>query len=860
MVPVALALALSACGFHLRNALALPPDLGPVRVVSADPLQPAGRIARRRRWRAPARPQRRGRHATDVDDAADCCPSAGAITPISIDALGRAQEFSLRYAVIFALRRADGTVAGAAAGDRTGARLHLATDRFDRHRRASAKSSQRELRREMAAAILRRDRRGAERARSARRVRAADAPRPRWKPPTRWRRALTCRPLSRADGAEAGAARPAQPRGRAAAACLPGRGPGTAAACWKPPTRCAPPRARRASASARCSTSRAKREPDWDALESQLPARPACSPAGALVELRLPSGKPGKEGAEAHRRVLRRPAARRRCCWSPPANGASSTAASGAKRSARIGQSSSPGRSSRTNCRTGSSAACARAACAPIATRCRRLAERVEGNLLAAAQEIDKLALLCRRATTLDAATDGSAGGRCRALRRVPPGRRGDERAGRAGLAHARRTACRRRGGAGAARHGRRWSCSAPPRWRACRRAAATWQRRVQGAAHLGFQAGRCTGARCSATTPRAGSASSPRPGSVDRIAKGRARPGRSRAMRGSRWNACCSPSPNRARACGCSAEPVAHDACSSCATAAPSIRSTTATSRSRAPCAMRCDADVRPAARRRPAAQGRDRMPMPAQRARMLDLAVAGEPGLIVDRRELRRDGPSYTVDTLRELRAELGAAGAARLDGRRRLAAASCDTWHRWRELFDARPCPGGRQRPGSRIDAAMARARARPRSMREIAPRWRAADDAGRVAGRAASPCSAGPAAAAGVLDRAAPPHRAPASPGATGCRRAVAAYITATACTAPARTRHGFVIIATYNPADSPRASALDQPSPSHQDPPAQPAAAGRSPPPDTCTPRSRNSRPRMSSRSTCAARPASPTTW
>ena len=44
------------------------------------------------------------------------------------------------------------------------------------------------------------------------------------------------------------------------------------------------------------------------------------------------------------------------------------------------------------------------------------------------------------------------------------------------------------------------------------------------------------------------------------------------------------------------------------------------------------------------------------AQRARMLDLAVAGEPGLAVDRRELQRDGRSYTVDTLRALRAEIG------------------------------------------------------------------------------------------------------------------------------------------------------------------------------------------------------------
>ena len=34
-------------------------------------------------------------------------------------------------------------------------------------------------------------------------------------------------------------------------------------------------------------------------------------------------------------------------------------------------------------------------------------------------------------------------------------------------------------------------------------------------------------------------------------------------------------------------------------------------------------------------------------QRARMLDLAIEGEPGLAVDRRELLRAGPSYTVDT---------------------------------------------------------------------------------------------------------------------------------------------------------------------------------------------------------------------
>jgi nicotinate-nucleotide adenylyltransferase len=71
-------------------------------------------------------------------------------------------------------------------------------------------------------------------------------------------------------------------------------------------------------------------------------------------------------------------------------------------------------------------------------------------------------------------------------------------------------------------------------------------------------------------------------------------------------------------------------------------------------------------------------------QRARMLELAVAGEPGFSVDRRELHRDGPSWTVDTLRGLRAERGSdaplAWLVGADAFRGLA-----TWHQWRMLFD-------------------------------------------------------------------------------------------------------------------------------------------------------------------------------
>jgi len=44
------------------------------------------------------------------------------------------------------------------------------------------------------------------------------------------------------------------------------------------------------------------------------------------------------------------------------------------------------------------------------------------------------------------------------------------------------------------------------------------------------------------------------------------------------------------------------------------------------------------------------------AQRLRQLKAALKGEPGFVVDSRELRRKGTSYAVDTLEQLKAELG------------------------------------------------------------------------------------------------------------------------------------------------------------------------------------------------------------
>ncbi len=65
-----------------------------------------------------------------------------------------------------------------------------------------------------------------------------------------------------------------------------------------------------------------------------------------------------------------------------------------------------------------------------------------------------------------------------------------------------------------------------------------------------------------------------------------------------------------------------------------------------------------------------------------MLKAAVDGAPGLLVDDRELSRDGPSYTVDTLHSMRAELGATSLCLIVGMD--AFNGLDSWHRWQELI--------------------------------------------------------------------------------------------------------------------------------------------------------------------------------
>jgi len=71
------------------------------------------------------------------------------------------------------------------------------------------------------------------------------------------------------------------------------------------------------------------------------------------------------------------------------------------------------------------------------------------------------------------------------------------------------------------------------------------------------------------------------------------------------------------------------------------------------------------------------------AQRLEMVRAAVADQPGFTVDDREVRRTGPSYSVDTLTELRAEHPSRSICLLLGMD--AFLGLPHWHRWKEIFD-------------------------------------------------------------------------------------------------------------------------------------------------------------------------------
>ncbi|RZA37030.1 MAG: hypothetical protein EOP92_02485 [Lysobacteraceae bacterium] len=145
-------LLLSACGFHLRNKIALPDDLGPVKVTSTtqySPLAEAVATGLRHAGAIPAEAD-----AKDVASLEILSERWGDL-PIAMDDRGRAQEFSLRYAAVFVFRRADGTELVPQQV------VELSRDYVSPPEAAIGTTTEREiladeLRREMAASILRR--------------------------------------------------------------------------------------------------------------------------------------------------------------------------------------------------------------------------------------------------------------------------------------------------------------------------------------------------------------------------------------------------------------------------------------------------------------------------------------------------------------------------------------------------------------------------------------------------------------------------------------------------------------------------------------------------------------------------------
>jgi nicotinate-nucleotide adenylyltransferase len=69
-------------------------------------------------------------------------------------------------------------------------------------------------------------------------------------------------------------------------------------------------------------------------------------------------------------------------------------------------------------------------------------------------------------------------------------------------------------------------------------------------------------------------------------------------------------------------------------------------------------------------------------QRVAMLELAIAGEPRFAIERCEIERKGPSYTIDTVLELQRREPAAQWFLIVGQDQLA--NLHTWQGWQELL--------------------------------------------------------------------------------------------------------------------------------------------------------------------------------
>jgi LPS-assembly lipoprotein len=162
-------LTLAACGFHPRAELALPPDLGPVKVVTSDPYSPLGDSLSRVLTRAGAQPAAQGcvdaAGALPVPDPNPGCAGTAATlhvvsetwseVPLSVDAFSHVREYIITYTVKFSFVAADNTDISALQE----ARLQRDFTYDDAHALGAAQERDtihEEMQRDMAATIIRR--------------------------------------------------------------------------------------------------------------------------------------------------------------------------------------------------------------------------------------------------------------------------------------------------------------------------------------------------------------------------------------------------------------------------------------------------------------------------------------------------------------------------------------------------------------------------------------------------------------------------------------------------------------------------------------------------------------------------------
>ncbi len=153
LLALVLSLSLVGCGFHLRNKLMLPANTAAVQVVSSTPYSELVKLLTR---------SLQGAGATIADEDTpgpkaqlQVLSERWGDLPIAIDAQGRAQEYSLRYAVVFMFRREDGSELVPQQV------IELSRDYVSPPTDATGTTTEREvladeLRREMTAAIIRR--------------------------------------------------------------------------------------------------------------------------------------------------------------------------------------------------------------------------------------------------------------------------------------------------------------------------------------------------------------------------------------------------------------------------------------------------------------------------------------------------------------------------------------------------------------------------------------------------------------------------------------------------------------------------------------------------------------------------------